>query len=50
MEFVRRIYEGGKITIPKEVRELSDIGEGDYVRVKIVDVIRRKAPAEEGVR
>lgn len=39
MEFVRRIYEDGKVTIPKELRELRGIKCGDYVKLSIVDVI-----------
>lgn len=38
-EFVRRVYEKGKITIPKELRGLMGIEEGDYVRLKIVEVV-----------
>lgn len=46
MEFTRRIYEGGKLTIPKELRELKDIREGDYVRIAILEVHR--APRDGG--
>lgn len=40
MEFVRRIYENGKVTIPKEIRELEGIRPGDYVQFSVVRVIR----------
>ncbi len=42
MQFIRRVYEDGKITIPKEVRELLDIQHGDYVRV-VVEVLKESA-------
>lgn len=61
MEFTRRIYEDGKITVPKELRQLQNIREGDFVRIKLIEVIpgprapddapeaegRRKRPVEE---
>lgn len=43
-EFVRRVYEKGKITIPKELRGLMGIEEGDYVRLKIVEVVSGNSP------
>lgn len=39
MEFIRRIYENGKLTIPKEVRDLAGIQPGDYVKLVVVSVI-----------
>jgi AbrB family looped-hinge helix DNA binding protein len=47
MDFVRRVHENGKITIPKELRDLQGIQEGDYVRVQIVEVVKRRPPASE---
>lgn len=48
MEFIRRVYENSKVTIPKEIRELHGIEEGDYVKFAVVEVIpARKAPAQE---
>lgn len=44
MEFTRRVYEDGKVTIPKELRDLHDIAEGDFVRLEIVEVVRRPEP------
>lgn len=46
MEFTRRVYEDGKVTIPKELRDLHGITEGDFVRLAIVEVVR----ASEGLR
>ncbi|MDH5376283.1 MAG: AbrB/MazE/SpoVT family DNA-binding domain-containing protein [Candidatus Bathyarchaeota archaeon] len=36
-EFVAWVFKGGKVTIPKRVRELLDVGDGDYVRLSLVD-------------
>jgi AbrB family looped-hinge helix DNA binding protein len=41
IEFTRKVSENGKLTLPKEVRELQGIKEGDFVRVQILEVIRR---------
>ena len=40
-----RVFQGGKVTIPKRVRELLDVGDGDYVRLS-VEVIKRKREGE----
>jgi AbrB family looped-hinge helix DNA binding protein len=40
VEFTRRVYENSKVTIPKEIRELHDIQEGDFVVLKVVKVVR----------
>lgn len=47
MEFIRRIYENGKVTIPKEIRELHGIRQGDYVRLEVVEVHHPDDEAEE---
>jgi len=39
--FVARVFGGGKVTIPVRVRELLGVGDGDYVRLEVVKVIRR---------
>lgn len=44
IEFIRRTYENGKLTIPKEIRDLHGIRDGDYVRVVIVGVVRAEQP------
>ena len=44
MEFVRRVYENSKVTIPKEIRELHGIREGDFVKLAVVEVIRAPLP------
>jgi len=36
-----KVIQGGRITIPTEVRELENIQEGDFVRVTIEKVERQ---------
>lgn len=45
MEFVRRVYENSKVTIPKEIRDLHGIQTGDYVKFVIVEVLAAPARA-----
>jgi len=40
--FVARVIADGKVTVPRRVRELLRIEKGDYVRVTITEVIRKK--------
>ena len=47
-QFVARVFQGGKVTVPKRVRELLDVRDGDYVRLGVVEVIKRKG--DEWVR
>jgi len=37
-----KVIQGGRITIPTEVRELENIQEGDYVRITIEKVERQQ--------
>jgi bifunctional DNA-binding transcriptional regulator/antitoxin component of YhaV-PrlF toxin-antitoxin module len=41
-QFVGRVFQGGKVTIPKRLRELLEIGDGDYVRLGVVEVVKPK--------
>jgi len=45
--FVARVVAGGKVTIPLLVREVLKIEEGDYVRVNISEVIKKKQRQEK---
>jgi len=45
-QFVARVFQGGKVTIPKRLRELLGVGDGDYVRLSLVEVIKRKTESE----
>ncbi len=40
-EFVARVFAGGKVTVPKRLRELFDVKDGDYVRLALVEVLKR---------
>ena len=42
-----RVLSGGKVTIPLLVREVLRIEEGDYVRVSISEVIKKKQRQEK---
>ncbi|HKZ94935.1 MAG TPA: AbrB/MazE/SpoVT family DNA-binding domain-containing protein [Candidatus Bathyarchaeia archaeon] len=48
--FVARVVVGGKVTIPLLVREVLRIEEGDYVRVSISQVIKKKPHKEKARR
>jgi bifunctional DNA-binding transcriptional regulator/antitoxin component of YhaV-PrlF toxin-antitoxin module len=48
--FVARVVAGGKVTVPLLVREVLRIEEGDYVRVSITEVIRKKQRKEKTSR
>ena len=37
-----RVFQGGKVTIPKRLRELFEVEDGDYVRLTLVEVINLK--------
>ena len=40
-EFVARVFGGGKVTVPKRLRALLGVGDGDYVRLGVVEVLKR---------
>jgi len=46
--FVAQVVSGGKVTIPLLVRHMLKIKEGDYVRVSISEVIRKKQQEQKG--
>lgn len=37
-----KVIQGGRITIPQEVREIENIQEGDYVKITIEKIDRNK--------
>ncbi len=39
--FVARVFAGGKVTIPRNVRSLLRVEDGDYVRLAVVEVLKR---------
>ena len=40
-EFVVRVFTGGKVTVPKQLRELLGIQDGDYVRLALLEVLKK---------
>jgi bifunctional DNA-binding transcriptional regulator/antitoxin component of YhaV-PrlF toxin-antitoxin module len=40
-EFVARVFKGGKVTVPKRLRELFDVNDDDYVRLALVEVVKK---------
>jgi bifunctional DNA-binding transcriptional regulator/antitoxin component of YhaV-PrlF toxin-antitoxin module len=40
--FVVRVFKGGKVTVPVHVREVAGVVDGDYVRLELVEVLRRE--------
>ena len=36
-----RVFKGGKVTVPKRLRELFGVEDGDYVRLALVEVLKR---------
>jgi bifunctional DNA-binding transcriptional regulator/antitoxin component of YhaV-PrlF toxin-antitoxin module len=41
-EFVVRVFKGGKVTVPKRLRELLGVTDGDYVRLALVEVLKKE--------
>jgi bifunctional DNA-binding transcriptional regulator/antitoxin component of YhaV-PrlF toxin-antitoxin module len=40
-EFVVRVFSGGKVTVPRRLRELFSVEDGCYVRLVLVEVMRK---------
>jgi len=47
--FVARVIAYGKVTVPRRVRDVLGLEEGDYVRVTITEVIKRQGKKQERV-
>jgi len=45
-EFVVRVFTGGKTTVPKQLRELFDVEDGDFVRLALVEVLKKGKDGE----
>jgi bifunctional DNA-binding transcriptional regulator/antitoxin component of YhaV-PrlF toxin-antitoxin module len=41
-EFVVRVFKGGKVTVPKRFRDVFGVEDGDYVRLVLVEVLKRQ--------
>ena len=46
--FVARVISGGKVTVPRRLRDVLSLESGDYVRVIITEVIKRKKQERVG--
>jgi len=45
-EFVGRVLKDGKVTVPKRLRNLYSVSDGDYVRLSLVEVLKRNQAGE----
>jgi AbrB family looped-hinge helix DNA binding protein len=45
-EFVVRVFTRGKVTVPKQLRDRFDVEDGDYVRLVLVEVLKRSGDGE----
>ena len=41
-QFVARVFQNGKVTVPKRLRELLGVEDGCYVRLGVVEVVEPK--------
>jgi len=41
-EFVVRVFKGGKVTVPKRLRELFGVEDEDYVKLALVEVLKKE--------
>lgn len=41
-QFVARVFGGGKVTIPRRLREVLGVEDGVYVRMAVVEVVKGK--------
>jgi len=49
-EFIGKVISEGRVTIPKKVRELLEIQEGDYVRLRLLEIAKKETKVVEAVR
>lgn len=45
-EFVVRVFKGGKVTVPKRLRDLFSVDDGDYVRLALVEVLKKDSKGD----
>ena len=41
-----RVFTRGKVTLPKQLRDRFDVEDGDYVRLVLVEVLKRGEDGE----
>lgn len=37
-----RVFRNGKVTVPKRLRELLGVDDGDYLRLAVVEVLKKR--------
>ena len=37
-----RVFKGGRVTVPKRLRDLFGVVDGDYVRLALVEVLKKE--------
>ena len=40
-EFVAQVYGDGRVTLPRQLRKRFDVKDGDYVRLVLVEVLKK---------
>jgi len=43
---VVRVFKCGKVTVPKRLRDLFDVEDGDYVRLALVEVLKKSGSGD----
>lgn len=41
-----RVFTGGKVTVPKQLRDRFEVEDGDYVRLVLVEVLKKGEDGE----
>ena len=45
-EFVCQVYGNGRVTLPRQLRKRFNIKDGDYVRLALVEVLKKNGAGE----
>lgn len=45
-EFVVRVFKNGKVTVPAHLRDFCGVLDGDYVRLRLIEVLKRNEAGE----
>jgi len=46
--FVARVARYGRVTIPLRVRDVLDIKTGDYIRITVTEIVKKKSKETDG--
>lgn len=47
-KFVTRMTKYGRITVPQRVRDILGVETGDYVRITVAGIIKKKSEESDG--